>query len=57
MKTYRYGRFENVLGNILYVIQRKTFFGWFTVHEFDDRETMKDVAKQLKEKGNIVYEV
>jgi hypothetical protein len=57
MKTYRFGRFENVLGNILYVIQRKTILGWFTVHEFDDRETMKDVAKQLKEKGNIVYEV
>lgn len=55
MKTYRYGLFETILGDTFYVIERKTWFGWFRDSAFDDEETMLDVAKQLKEKGHIVY--
>lgn len=56
MKTYRYGHFENILGES-YVIQRKTWFGWMTIHDFGSRSKMTEVANQLKEKGYIVYEV
>jgi len=57
MKTYRYGRFENILGSILYVIQRKTWVGWITIHEFGNKETMLDVARQLKDRGCIMINV
>ena len=55
MKTYRYGRYASVLGEEYYVIQKKYWFGWITIHEFSNRSTMIDVVNQLKLNGHIVY--
>lgn len=55
MKTYRCGRMENIIGDVWYTIQKRTFIGiWVTYANFKSRGEMEHVARKLKYLGNIV---
>lgn len=55
MKTYRCGRMENIFGDELYTIQKRTFMGiWVTYANFGSRKEMERVASKLEDLGNIV---
>lgn len=55
MKTYRFGRMENIIGDVWYTIQKRTFIGiWVTYANFESRGEMERIARKLKYMGNIV---
>lgn len=55
MKTYRCGRMENIIGDVWYTIQRRSFMGiWLPYLKFSNRDDMERVSKKLERRGNIV---
>jgi len=57
MKTYRYGYKKNLMGNSWFSIERKFLFVWIEVFTFSKKDTMMEVVNQIKNGGNIIYEV
>jgi hypothetical protein len=53
---YRIGYKENLIGDSWHCLEKKTWWGWKTILNGEKRNVV-DVARQLKEKGEIVINV